>query len=319
MRTSYTVSFAAVPQVAYQQARYNLPLVRYVQVQNPDLLDPLRNLPPLDQGGRTSPTILSPDLVSAYSHQYNFTIERRFANLDQVRLGYVGSRAFKLINIYIQNRGEPVPGIPLITDTVDLRRPDPRYYEVKRVLNGGIAYLDAAQASISMPARRGLAWSASYTFGKAIDEGSDYAFTAANKDMSTGRSQWQYDSARDKKSLSTFDSTHALLMAYSYDLPRLAAEFADQDERAIRARIRRRRHVAVARAGDSLPPVVEGIAGHVLALEGREHVQIQRQHRPWRYAGEQAAQVHLPMDNQCFGGIICTRRWEKVGEIRKKW
>jgi hypothetical protein len=224
MRASYTVSFAAVPQVAYQQARYNLPLLRYVQVQNPDLLDPLRNLLPLDQGGRTSPTFLSPDLVSAYSHQYNFTLERRFANFLQVRLGYVGSRSFKLINIYIQNRGEPVPGIPLTTDTVDLRRPDPRYYEVKRLLNGGIAYLDAAQASIAMPARRGLAWSASYTFGKAIDEGSDYAFTAANKDMSTGRSQWQYDSAKDKKSLSTFDSTHALLVSYSYDLPRLAAD-----------------------------------------------------------------------------------------------
>jgi hypothetical protein len=223
MRTSYTVSFGPVPQVAYQQVRYNLPLVRYVQVQNPDLLDPLRNLPSLGQGGRTSPTILSPDLVSAYSHQYNFTLERRLADLFPVRLGYVGSRSFKLMNVYIQNRAEPVPGIPLTTDTVDLRRPDPRYYEIKRVLNGGIAYLDAAQASISMPARRGLAWSASYTFGKAIDEGPDYTFTAANKDMSTGRSQWQYDSLKDKKGLSTFDSTHALLVNYSYELPRLAA------------------------------------------------------------------------------------------------
>jgi len=224
VRASYTVSFAAIPQVAYQQARYNLPLVRYVQVQNPDLLNPLNNLPPIDKGGRTSPTILSPELVSAYSHQYNFTLERRFANLYQVRLGYVGSRSFKLINMYIQNRGEPVPGVALTTDTVDLRRPDPRYYEVKRLLNGGIAYLDAAQASIQMQARRGFAWSAGYTFGKAIDEGSDYTFTAANRDVSSGRSQWQYDAFKDKKGLSTFDSTHALLLSYSYDLPRLAGD-----------------------------------------------------------------------------------------------
>lgn len=224
MRASYTVSFAAIPQVTYQQARYNLPLVRYVQVQNPDLLNPLAKMLPLSAGGRTSPTILSPDMVSAYAHQYNYTIERRLAGLLQMRLGYVGSRSFKLMNIYIQNRAEPVPGIALTTDTVDLRRPDPRFYEVKRLVNGGIAYMDAAQASIQMPARRGFAWSASYTFGKAIDEGSDYTFTAANKDMSTGRSQWQYDSARDKKGLSTFDSSHALLIGYSYELPRPAAD-----------------------------------------------------------------------------------------------
>jgi hypothetical protein len=223
MRASYTVSFGAIPQVSYQQVRANLPQVRYVQVQNPDLLNPLNNLPSLSAGGRTSPTILSPDLVSSYAHQYNFTLERRFANLYQVRFGYVGSRSFKLMNIYIQNRAEPVPGIPLTTATVDLRRPDQRYYEVKHLVNGGIAYMDAAQASIQMPLRRGFAWSANYTFGKAIDEGSDYTFTAANKDMSTGRSQWQYDVFKDKKGLSTFDSTHALLINYSYDLPRMAA------------------------------------------------------------------------------------------------
>ncbi|MBI4873745.1 MAG: TonB-dependent receptor [Acidobacteria bacterium] len=220
MRASYTVSFAQIPPVTYQQVRINLPLVRYVQVQNPDLLNPLGKAN-LDPGGRTAPTFFSPGLVSPYAHQYNFTLERRLANLWQLRLGYVGSRSFKLMNVYIQNRAEPVPGIPLTTATVDQRRPDPRYYEVKHILNGGIAYLDAAQATLQMPLRRGFAWSASYTFGKAIDEGSDYAFTAANKDLSTARSQWQYDSLKDKKGLSTFDSTHALLISYSYDLPRL--------------------------------------------------------------------------------------------------
>jgi hypothetical protein len=68
-----------------------------------------------------------------------------------------------------------------------------------------------------------VAWGASYTFSKAIDSGSDYSFTAANKDLTTARSQSQYDSFNDKKGLSTFDSTHALLITYSYDLPRLGS------------------------------------------------------------------------------------------------
>ena len=218
MRASYTVSFGEIMPVTYQQARNNLPLVRYIQVQTPDLLDPLKNA----DLNRTSPTILSPDMVSPYVHQYNYTLEHKLGGAT-MRLGYLGSRAFKLQNIYVQNRAEPVPGIPLTTATIDLRRPDQRYYEVKRVLNGGIAYADAAQARFDLPQRKGLAINATYTFGKAIDEGSDYAYTAANKDMTSGRSQFSYGVRNDKKSLSLFDSTHALLVNYSYELPRATA------------------------------------------------------------------------------------------------
>jgi hypothetical protein len=222
MRSSYTVSFGRVMPVTFQQARNNLPGVRYIQVANPDLLDPLGNIDLTDAHGRTSPTFLSADLVSPYAHQYNFALERRIASLWLVRLAYVGSRSYKLLNSFIMNRAEPVSGIPLTTATVDERRPDPRYYETKHIVNAGIAYLDAAQAAVELPLSRGLLLSAAYTFGKALDEGPDYAFTAANRDLTTGRSQWQYDSLRDKKGLSTFDSTHSLSVFYSYDLPRRA-------------------------------------------------------------------------------------------------
>lgn len=221
-RASYTVSFGEIPPVTFQQARNNLPMVRYIQVQNPTLVDPIADALK-DPNARTSPTLLSPDLVSPYAHQYNMSFERRFLNRYQLRMGYVGSRSFKLINSYVQNRAEPVPGIPLTTDTVDQRRPDQRYYEIKRIVNGGIAYLDAARISLDAPLAHGVAWGASYTFSKAIDTGSDYSFTAANKDLTTARSQSQYDSFNDKKGLSTFDSTHALVVSYSYDLPRLGS------------------------------------------------------------------------------------------------
>ena len=220
IRTAYSTSFGALLPVTWQQARNNLPLVRYVQVQNPDFLNPLRGIDFNDPKTRTSPTILSPDMVAPYSHQYNFSMERRFHEHVFGRIGYTGSRSFKMLNNYQMNRAEPVPGIPLTTATVDQRRPDQRYYDVKYVLNGGIAYFDAAQAMVHMPLYKGLTWTATYTFGKAIDEGPDYTYTAANKDMSTGRNQYQYDSKGDRKGLSLFDSTHAFQVAYSYDLPR---------------------------------------------------------------------------------------------------
>jgi len=219
-RAGYTVSFGQILPVTYQQVRNNTPRVHYLQVQNSDLVNPLRGIDWWGPNARTSPTVLSPDLVAPYSHQYNFSLERRLFGPYLLRLGYVGSRTIKLLNVYILNRAVPVPGVPLTTATVDQRRPDPRFYEVKSVLNGGLAYLDAAQATLELPLRRGLAGSVSYTFGKAIDDGADYTSTAANQDLLKGRSQSQYGALQDRRGLSNFDSTHALLFSYYYDLPR---------------------------------------------------------------------------------------------------
>ena len=225
LRTGYTVSFGQILPVTYQQVRYNLPLARYIQVQNPDLLDPLRGIDLTDPHGRTSPTILSRDLVSPYVHQYNLSLERKFAGAWLLRLGYVGSRTFKLLDSFTENRAVPVAGIPLTTATVDQRRADPRYYDVKYILNGGAAYMDAAQAGLEAPYTHGLVWGASYTFGKALDMGSDYSGTAANNDIAKGRAQSQWNGFQDKKGLSNFDSTHAVLLYWSYDLPRAAGRW----------------------------------------------------------------------------------------------
>ena len=219
VRASYTVSFAQIPPVTYQQARYNPPHARYIQVQNPNLADPLRGMDLKDPAGRTSPTWISPGLVSPYSHQYNFSLERRVMGDRMLRLAYIGSRTFQLLDSLIGNRAVPRPDIPLTTATVDQRRGDQRYYDVKNILNGGVAYMDAAQASWESPWRAGLAWGLTYTFGKALDTGSDYSGTAANNDLTKGRSQSQFETQRDRKGLSNFDSTHALLAWYAWEVP----------------------------------------------------------------------------------------------------
>lgn len=219
LRSGYVASFGEILPVTYQQIRNNLPQVRYIQVQNPDVLNPLRGIDLRSPQVRTSPTWFSPDLVSPYAHQYNFGIERRLPRAARLRLGYIGSRSVKLLNSFILNRAEPVPGIPLTTATVDQRRPDPRYYEIKYVVNAGLAYLDAVQLSLDLPFERGLGAGLRYTFSKAIDEGADYSSTAANADILRGRSQWQYEQLRDRRGLSNFDSPHALEVHAVWDVP----------------------------------------------------------------------------------------------------
>jgi hypothetical protein len=113
-----------------------------------------------------------------------------------------------------------VPGIPLTTKTVDQRRPDQKYSEIKRILNGGIAYFDAGQTAWDLPRWRGLTASVSYTFSKAIDEGTDFSGTGANKDLLNSRPQWQYDAFGDRRGLSNFDSPHAIQFSYAYEVPR---------------------------------------------------------------------------------------------------
>lgn len=218
LRAAYTTAFSQIPPVTYQQIRLNPPHVLYVMVAEPDLADPLRGVD-LRPDARYSPTWLSPDLCTPYSHLYSLSLERRLAAASLLRLNYIGSRTVKLLNAYTMNRAEPVPGLPLSTGNLDQRRPDPRYYDTRTIVNGGLAWFDAAQAQYDLPLWRGLLVSAVYTFSKAIDQGPDFATTAAARDIISMRSQWQYDSFGDKKGLSSFDSTHSLLWNYSWEVP----------------------------------------------------------------------------------------------------
>jgi hypothetical protein len=219
MRAAATISFAQIQPVTYQQIRNNLPLVRYVQVQRPNLVDPLLGVDLDSPTARTSPTALSPDLRSPYSHQYNFSMEKRLRDRYNLRFAYVGSRTFQLINVFVMNRAEAVAGIPLTLDTVDLRRPDQKLYEIKNIVNAGNAYFDAALVTFQMPLRNGLTTAVTYTFSKAIDEGSDFTGTGANKDLLSNRSQWQYDVLKDRRGLSNFHSPHSMLLDFNYQVP----------------------------------------------------------------------------------------------------
>lgn len=218
-RAMYTTAFGQILPVTYQQVRNNPPHVTYVQVTDPDLADPLAGIDMNDPNRRYTPTWIAREMATPYTHQYNATLERRVLAGSLLRMGYVGSRSIKLINSFIENRAQPVPGIPLTTATVDQRRPDPRYYETRSIVNGGLAWFDAGMVSLDVPVRRGVGGSVAYYFSKAIDDGVDFSATAANKDVIGQRSQSMFDSFPDRRGLSNFDSPHSLQFSYTWDLP----------------------------------------------------------------------------------------------------
>ncbi|MCZ2148071.1 MAG: hypothetical protein LC126_09860, partial [Bryobacterales bacterium] len=189
-----------------------------IEVQAPDLLDPLRNAV-ISTDGRSTLFVVPRNLKTPYSHQYNFSWETPLPGNWRLQLGYVGSRTHKLLMLWHLNRAVDVPGIPLTTATINDRRPDPRYFDVRPVINGSRAYFDAGRATLVIPSWRGLTVDASYWFSKAIDTGSAYTNTAAGDDAKQGFPQYQYLVRQDLKGPSVFDQSHAALVRFRYSTP----------------------------------------------------------------------------------------------------
>jgi hypothetical protein len=122
------------------------------------------------------------------------------------------------------NRAHYVEGIPQTTATVNLRRDNPDFAEIRRVINGSIGYFDAARASLVMRNRGGLSLNASYWFSKALDLGSSYTNTGQGGDSRVSRSQSEFDQFGDMKGRSDFDQPHAFLGSAAYETPALAAQ-----------------------------------------------------------------------------------------------
>ena len=185
-----------------------------LNIPGPDPLNPLAgyDIENLKAGVRNSPIVLDAEPCYLYPHQYNFSYQSDLGGRWTLRLGYVGSRTHKLFQPWTLNRARPVQGIDLTTGSVDQRRPDQRYSEVVRVLNGSRAYYDAAVAGLLVPRWKGLGLDVSYWFSKSMDLGAPYTATAAGRDAQKPRSQTEFEVHKDLKGLSDFDQPHAFLL-----------------------------------------------------------------------------------------------------------
>ena len=218
LRGAYGLHYGEIFAATYTQERFNPPQNLNIRVDAPkDLTNPLKDAALT----RSSIYDLAPDLVAPYSHQYNFSWELAPARDWTVRLGYLGSRTHRLFSVWNLNRARDVPESEFITSTVNERRPDQRYLDVRRILNGSRAYYDAAKASLIVRRWHGLSMELSYWFSKAIDLGAHYASNGGVRDGFQGRSQTEFDVHGDVKGLSDFDQPHATLWRFTYQTPRL--------------------------------------------------------------------------------------------------
>src|SRR5690606_22227936 len=98
--------------------------------------------------------------------QYNFSWEPMVFGEWKLQLGYVGSRSHKLLDMWVYNRAQPIEGIAQTSATINERRADPRYFEIRRVVNGSRGYYDAGRVTLILPRRAGFTADISYWFSK---------------------------------------------------------------------------------------------------------------------------------------------------------
>ena len=227
IRSGYGISFSSIFPVTYQTTRFNPPSVQVLEINTPSLADALAlaeaapTMKPIPRAQQNL-YLLSPDLVTPYSHMYNLSLEWALPAQTLLRLAYMGNRSFHLLTQGVYNRPVVVPGIPTTIATLNARRPDQRYGAINVVQSNSIGYYDAAQASVEKRLTHGLTFRAAYTFGKAMNLGGDFTNTGSGVEVppETGTPSCENcNHFSDQKGLALFDTPQVFTMSYVYRLP----------------------------------------------------------------------------------------------------
>jgi hypothetical protein len=217
VRAGYGVAYGQIFPATFRIARLNPPDVLWVRIQAPPLIDPVGEVNLSGESPIASQNRMDPNLVAPYSQHYSLDVSQELPGDVTVRASYIGSRTWKLFRIVRENRAVPVEGIPFETRTIDLRRPDPTAQSIGRMTNQARAYFDAGQFSINKAFSQGLALRGSYTWSKALDTGSDFSNPGTNQQERIAQDESR--AVEDLKSLSSFDTPHSVVLAYSLELP----------------------------------------------------------------------------------------------------
>jgi hypothetical protein len=113
---------------------------------------------------------------------------------------------------------DPVTGhqcISLGQTFANFRRPDPHYSGITMITNAGKSWYNAFQTTFKRRLSKGMMWDINYTFGKALDTGSEATYTG----LESGSPTTQFDNGRYNKGYSLFDTPQRLTTNFTYEIP----------------------------------------------------------------------------------------------------
>ncbi len=174
LRLGYGVFYDRIFNNVFGNARNSPPFVLPVTLSGA----PFGSLPAADPFTTTlpiGPVTVNPNIVAPYTQRWNLTVQRELSQDMIFEIGYVGSRALKLMRTLRPNLGGfPVDfrpanvGIDLGTRTVDDFRPINFGVISMRDTSGHSSY-HSLQAGLQRRLNNGLYFQANYTWGHSID------------------------------------------------------------------------------------------------------------------------------------------------------
>ena len=145
---------------------------------NPFLGRESQNRYPLTSFGPDSPYpsplqtyVVDSKWVTAYTQNWNLTVERQVLADTRLRLGYVGTKGSHLMGFYDQNAPVYNPSLTLAQNraNIDGRRPLPGFQEIFRFFHGLGSTYHSLQVSVDKRFSRGFSILSSYTWAKSLD------------------------------------------------------------------------------------------------------------------------------------------------------
>jgi len=160
--------------------------------------------------------VIDPSYRSPYSQQWNLTLERELPRSIVVSAGYLGTAGVHLPGTQVLNTAAFVPGGSTAAN-VNQRRPyGPAFGQIDNFVSWLNSSYQALQVSTSRRWSHGLTFLSSYTYSKAIDDGS---FPEGVTAIRVGTIPENQNNFRAERGLSNFDMRHRFTFSYVWDVP----------------------------------------------------------------------------------------------------
>ena len=208
------------------------PYLQTPQVPFPNFADPFQGANPfgLSFSGPMTLLVISPHLHLPYAQDWNLNLQRSFGSDWLFEVGYVGTNGVRLPRFIEANPAVYYPGVST-ENNVNQRRlysgctltdsNNCNFASVGEIASVANSSYNALQASLRKRFSYGLAFLASYTYSKSIDDVSSFNITGSASQPVAGENdlaQNPFDLAAER-GRSMFDSRHRLVLSYQWAVP----------------------------------------------------------------------------------------------------
>jgi len=174
---------------------------------------------------------LDPHLRLPYAQDWNLNVQRSFGADWLLEVGYVGTKGTKLPRFVEENPSLPQPGQTWADqqNNIDNQRiyclPTPNgncnYSSIGLISGIANSSYNALEASLRKRLNHGLAFLASYTYSKAIDDVSSFNITGSASQPVAGENDLAQNPFNlvAERGRSLFDARHRAVFSYQWELP----------------------------------------------------------------------------------------------------